>query len=280
MQLQITMELLKERNFTHMKNKRIAATAILIVLAVSGIILLPKLSKPQSTPDSSGTAIPVTQIRPDATDPADTQTMPQLTGNYLTDVPHIYQKDKYPTGCESVSAVSLLQYYGCTITVEDFIDNHLPKTDYPYYEGNKMYGDNPWNAFIGDPYSESGYGCYSTAIVKAMQSAAPENFCILAMYNRPLEALYEDYVKKGDPVLIWGTIGMQEIQKSYTWILPDKKEFTFVSPEHALLLIGADAENYYFSDPMQQDAVVSYPKDKCDAAYAALHSQAIVVIPT
>ena len=262
-----------------LKKKNTAAVLLLLVLAIGAIALIPKLSKSKVT-ETDGQSIPVTQIKTESADSADVQTKPPLSGKYLSDVPHIYQEDKYPTGCESVSAVSLLQYHGCAITVEDFIDNYLPKTDYPYYEGNKMFGDNPWDAFIGDPYSSSGYGCYSTAIVKAMQSAAPENFTVSAVYNCPLQTLFENYVKKGYPVQIWATIEMQEIKKSYTWQLPDGNSFTFVSPEHSLLLIGADDANYYFSDSMRQDAVVSYPKEKCDAAYAALHSQAIVVIPT
>lgn len=261
------------------KPRKSAAPLLVILLIIVGIIVIPKLTKPKET-ENGGQAIPVTQIKPESSDADSKQEQTRFNGKYLTDVPHVYQKDTYPTGCESVAAVSMLQYYGSEMKVEEFIDNHLPKTTYPYYEGNKMFGDNPWDAFIGDPYSSSGYGCYSTVIVKAMQSAAPENFTVSAVYNCPLQTLFENYVKKGYPVQIWATIEMQEIEKSYTWQLPDGNSFTFVSPEHSLLLIGADDANYYFSDSMRQDAVVSYPKEKCDAAYAALHSQAIVVIPT
>ncbi len=257
-----------------------SAVALLLILLIIGVIVVIRLAAPSKETDNEGhDAIPVTQIKPESSASEVEQTEPKFNGKYLTDVPHVYQKDAYPTGCESVAAVSLLQYYGSEITVEDFIDNHLPKTDYPYYEGNKMYGDNPWNAFIGDPYSSSGYGCYSTAIVKAMQSAVSEEYSIHAMYNMSLNSLFENYVKQGHPVLIWATIEMKEIQKSYTWTMPDGEEFTFVSPEHALLLIGADEVNYYFSDSMRQDAVVSYPKDACEAAYTALHTQAIAVMP-
>ena len=40
----------------------------------------------------------------------------------VLDAPFIDQREKYPTGCESVSAVMALQYAGVDITVEEFID--------------------------------------------------------------------------------------------------------------------------------------------------------------
>ena len=41
------------------------------------------------------------------------------------DVPYISQKGKYPTGCESVSTVMLLQFLGYDISVDTFIENYL-----------------------------------------------------------------------------------------------------------------------------------------------------------
>lgn len=38
----------------------------------------------------------------------------------VIDAPFIDQRDKYPTGCESVTAVMALQYAGVDITVEEF----------------------------------------------------------------------------------------------------------------------------------------------------------------
>lgn len=40
-------------------------------------------------------------------------------------VPYIDQSGRYPTGCESVTAVMLLRYLGCDITVDGFIRNCL-----------------------------------------------------------------------------------------------------------------------------------------------------------
>ena len=48
----------------------------------------------------------------------------------IISAPYIDQSVKYPTGCESVSAVMLLQYLGYEITVDEFIENYLEKRDF------------------------------------------------------------------------------------------------------------------------------------------------------
>lgn len=198
----------------------------------------------------------------------------------IENFPHICQMMKYPTGCESVAAVSLMQFYGVDITVEEFIDNHLPTADYPYYDGDIMYGESPWDVFIGEPYSDSGYGCYSTVIVRAMKSAISQDYEISALYNLPMSALCSEYIDKGQPVMIWATMEMQEPAEGRSWILPDGETFTFIRPEHALVLIGYDDNNYYFCDPRAEETVVSYPKSDCETAYNALYSQAIIMNPS
>lgn len=197
----------------------------------------------------------------------------------IADFPHISQNTKYPTGCESVAAVSLMQFYNVDISVEEFIDLHLPTADSPYYEGDVMYGESPWEAFIGDPYSEWGYGCYSTVIVKAMKSALSRDYEIKAIYNVSLPQLCTQYIDRGQPVMIWATMDMREPYEGDSWLLPNGETFTFICPEHALVLIGYDDTSYYFCNPQADEAVVSYPKEDCETAYSALHSQAIVMQP-
>ena len=50
----------------------------------------------------------------------------------------------------------------------------------------------------------------------------------------------------------------------------------WLSPEHCLLLVGADSENYYFNDPLEGKAV-AYPRDSTERAYQALGEQALVI---
>ncbi|MBO5320116.1 MAG: C39 family peptidase [Ruminococcus sp.] len=194
----------------------------------------------------------------------------------IDDVPHIYQCDLYPTGCESVSAVSLMNFYGIDITVDEFIDNYLPRSPLPYLEDDGyLHAESPWYSFIGDPYSGNSYGCYASVIENALNSALPDGYIAEAEYGSPLEYAAEEYIANGEPVMIWATVGMKEPWQGNSWIVPNGEYFTFICPEHALLFIGYDEEFYYFSDPMAEDEIVSYYKYDCEQAYLALGAQMI-----
>ena len=41
----------------------------------------------------------------------------------VIDVPYLDQSVRYPTGCESVSAVMLLRYLGYEMSVDEFMSN-------------------------------------------------------------------------------------------------------------------------------------------------------------
>ena len=75
-------------------------------------------------------------------------------------VPYIDQSIKYPTGCESVSAVMLLKYLGYEITVDEFIQNCLECREMEIRDG-VLYGPDPNKFFCGSPYDEESYGIYA-----------------------------------------------------------------------------------------------------------------------
>ncbi len=196
---------------------------------------------------------------------------------YIKNVPHILQTADYPTGCESVAAVSLMQFYGIDITVDEFIDSYLPKADCPFSDGDMRYGESPWDYFIGNPRTSQGFGCYSTVIFHAMTRAIPNGRSVKAERKLSLEDISKKYVANGVPVLIWATIDMKAAYDGKSWTLPNGEQFTFICPEHALLLIGSDEEMYYFSDSLVREEVTSYPKKRCEAAFDALGRQAIIL---
>ena len=68
--------------------------------------------------------------------------------------------EKYKTAYESVSAVMVLQYYNQNISPKTFIDNYLDKGSSNSFDPNVCFG--------GDPYSETGMGCYAPVITKAV----------------------------------------------------------------------------------------------------------------
>lgn len=98
----------------------------------------------------------------------------------LLDVPYISQKDRYPTGCESVSAVMLLNYLGYGITVDSFIADYLEIEDFEMIDGIR-YGPHPEKVFCGDPYSEDGMGCYAPVIVNTLNKIFNDTSLIKAV---------------------------------------------------------------------------------------------------
>lgn len=60
----------------------------------------------------------------------------QATTRRIKDVPYISQLPTLPTGCESASAAMLLNYYGCTVTAEEFASYYLPTGDAPHTDEN------------------------------------------------------------------------------------------------------------------------------------------------
>lgn len=186
----------------------------------------------------------------------------------LIDAPFINQLPDYPTGCESVSAVMALNYYGLTLTADDFIDSFLEKAPKADFDPNVSFG--------GDPYISSGMGCWAPVIEKAVNKI-PNCRKIKAetLYGVYLSELCNEYIDNDIPVLVWATADMQT-PKNGTLIEHNGKKIQWIAPEHCLLLVGYDEENYIFNDPLM-DENISYPRSSTETAYCGLGLQAVVI---
>ena len=103
-----------------------------------------------------GTTAPVERAAP-AIPKKLTQPKPSITPTKLLNVPFIDQRKKYPTGCESISAVMALQYLGISISPETFIDNYLDKGRTPYSdESGNLFGDDPRKVFWATLTAKTG----------------------------------------------------------------------------------------------------------------------------
>lgn len=183
---------------------------------------------------------------------------------------HIYQQDKWPTGCESVSAVMALHYAGIDISVDHFINNCLEKKT-PPFDPNIQFG--------GDPHDSGGWGCYSPVITKALDKALKgTKFTAKQLVNVPVETLCAKYIDKDIPVIFWATIDMQKPEES-----PQKWNYNgtyidyWMRPEHCLLLVGYNEDSYIFCDPWKKENYTYYKKDKVVTAYKGEYSQAVII---
>lgn len=144
-----------------------------------------------------------------------------------------------------------------------------------------MWGCDPRKAFPGDPRSYWGWGCYSSVISKSISNVLKNKNSkyveMKELKNVSLSDLCSTYIKDGIPVIIWGTIDMATPQNSTVFYIEGTGErFTWIYPFHCLVLVGYDANNYYFNDPMAGKSV-AYSKSQVETAYKALGNQAIVV---
>lgn len=196
------------------------------------------------------------------------------------DVPFIDQRIQYPTGCESVSAVMVLQKYGIPITVDEFIDGYLPQGNTPYLVSDGCYqGSDPRECFLGSPYSQNGWGCYAGVIAKAMRNViAGEDYIVLEPDNKTMKSLCREYIDEGTPVIVWATIDMSEPQEGMTWnITGTDRYFTWIAPLHALVLVGYDDDYYYFNDPLQ-GKYTAYDKGVVEENYDYIGRQSVVML--
>lgn len=191
------------------------------------------------------------------------------------EVPYIDQSMKYPTGCESVSAVMLLKYLGYEITVDEFIKNCLECRDMEMRDG-KLYGPDPNEYFCGSPYDEDSFGIYAKGLLKALEKAAGKDFQFTDESGTPIQELLEKYIDQGMPVVFWSCINMRKEITGPEWKLLDSGEsFCWISNEHCMLLVGYDEKKYYFNDPYDNNGVIGYERELVEKRHAAQHSMAI-----
>ncbi|MCI8553718.1 MAG: C39 family peptidase [Clostridiales bacterium] len=197
-------------------------------------------------------------------------------GRTLLEVPYLSQEGLLPTGCEVVSAAMLLRYYGIFTPVKT-LAYRLPRQELAEKRG-ALAGPDPRQYFVGDPFSAKGYGCYAPVIAALLnQELERSSRRAEAVTGVSLDTLIHEQVAEGRPVLIWATIHRQESRKGQSWTLENGEIFTWVSPEHCLVLVGADADSYYFNDPYQNNGLIRYRRELVRKRYQELGMQAVVV---
>jgi len=195
----------------------------------------------------------------------------------IIQVPYIDQSVKYPTGCESVSTVMLLQYLGYDISVDEFIADYLEMKAFEEREG-QLFGADPNLYFCGSPYDKDSFGCYAPVICKALEKAIGDKYEIRNETNTSMNELIRKYIDADMPVIFWACINMREPIVGPEWKLFDSEEvFTWISNEHCMLLVGYDEEGYYFNDPHENRGLIRYEKELVEDRHKAQYSMAVGV---
>lgn len=249
-----------------------------------GMLYLRQKEEPDDLPTtgeslhSSGTLAPKPTLAlpdvPEATISSNTEAVVQ-NYNYpesflIEDFPLIYQNPELPTGCEVTSLTMLLNYLGFDIDKLTLSDSYLPKSE---DKTKSMY-----NAFIGNPRSSSGYGCYSPAIVRCAASYLKEQDTTIKIYdytNSKFETLYEQ-IAAGHPCIIWGTVSNLEPFATDTWIA-NGEMCQWFAQEHCMVLIGYDLQKSQVTvaDPIY--GISSHDLELFKTRYDQMFRQAIFI---
>ena len=193
------------------------------------------------------------------------------------EVPRICQYPSLPTGCESVAAAMVLQFYGEDILPEKFAGEWLECDSKFDWKNDRLYGPDPDRVFVGDPFSRNSYGCFAPVIENAV--SANSSLCrAKVIRNRGLEYLCSHYIDAGKPLLIWTTMGMKPAEQGKSWILSDDSIYTWISGEHCMVLVGYGQDYYFVNDPMS-GSTVCFEKEIMEDRFRKLGSQAVYIYP-
>ena len=201
--------------------------------------------------------------------------------NILIEMQGISQ-EKIPTGCEAVSTVMVLNYFGVNITPNTFIDNYLPCNKF-YKKDGKVYGPNPQDAFAGNPYEKKSLGCYPKVILKALDNmknchvSGMEKLEFKDVSGMNFSKLIDNYIENQIPVLLWCTMNMNPPKDGMQYYLDDGSLYTWKAGEHCMVLCGYDKENYYLMDPLADGERVRYPKETVEARYVEMGKYAAII---
>lgn len=236
---------------------RLATAGLAAVVGLGSLALVGATALPQ-------TASPATQeVRQEAKSV-------QLT------VPYISQEGFLPTGCETVSALMTLHYWGVPVNSDTFLEG-LKREPLKEKDG-LLVGPDPALAFVGDPRDPQSFGCYPPVIVEALNRVLPALLAARDTTGTPLAALAQTYLPAGEPVLVWVTINMQEPVQDITWTLSSTgKKFTWLGREHCMVLRGYDETGYWFNDPYQGNGTVHWDKQTAELRYRQMGLRSAVV---
>lgn len=186
-------------------------------------------------------------------------------------------QNNYPTGCESITTWMALNYMEYKLSVDEFIENYLPKYTIEWGD-NIMFGEDPNEYFIGDPRNANSFGCYAPVIKKSLIAYAGEN-SVHDLTGKSIDEMIEQYVSKGIPVIMWATMEMVPSIQGRTWYIKRTNEtFTWIGKEHCLLLAGWDDEKYYFYDPWLDKGIIGYEKSLVVQRYGEMGKQALALV--
>ena len=230
-------------------------------------------TEPPTLPETEPTTVPATE--PPTTEP--------LESAQIENVPYYSQRSLLPTGCELVSAKMVLEYYsGEEVPIKEITDR--VHCQYPQDIDGKPCAPHPSQAFIGDPWDPTSYGCFAAVVCDMMNELLPEGYTAAETSGTPVAELAETYIPQGTPVLLWATIAMIDSYPHGGWYLADENGeptdewYEWLASEHCLVLIGYDEDYYYFNDPYAWSGCTKFRRERVEMRHEEIGGYSAVVL--
>lgn len=183
----------------------------------------------------------------------------------------VMQEPELPTGCEVTALAEVLAYLGFDIDKVELCDNFMPID----YDG----AVNMYYAYIGDPKSYNGFGCYAPVIVKTayeyFESVDSPCYAVDLTGTDLRDVFYQ--ISQGRPAIVWSTIGQRETYPNYKWTAGNGEDMVFNDYQHCLAVYGYDynAGVVYAADPLVGNT--AYDMQRFERIYDIMYKQAVVI---
>ena len=218
---------------------------------------------------TQGTTIDHKYTIANKTTPAKCKMCGKLYGHTIDNIYNIMQKPALPNGCEVVSLAIVLNYLGYDIDPLTLYNDYMPKS--PYKAGD------PWETYVGDA-TGLGLGCYAPCVALTGNRYLGYLGSQHRVYTASGKELseYEKYLDEGIPVIFWGLINMNGVDR-YAWNdYFNGEKVVWHSFSHCLVLIGYTDNGYIFCDPLE--GVIEYPKADVEKSFEINFRQACVIL--
>lgn len=198
----------------------------------------------------------------------------------IADFPLVLQMPELPTGCEITAMTMVLQYYGLDADKVEMATEYLPtlaRTETYIGADGRKYGNDMERYFIGDPTTEGGIICGTTAIVTAANAYLEANGSTLRaedMSGISTEDLYR-LVQEDIPVVVWCTIGMGNRMVQDGWYTEYGAYVDWARNDHGAVLIGYDTDTVTIADPIS--GIVAYDRAQFESVFASRGNRCVIL---
>jgi len=189
----------------------------------------------------------------------------------LLEVQNILQNPDLPAGAEVTCLAIVMHYLGEYADKVALAENYLtiaePGTASPYV------------AYLGDPkVAEGSYGCYAPVLVDAANRYLADKGSrkrAVDVSGSTREDLFRQ-VKRGTPVIVWGTTNMASSSVIAEWEL-EGETFQWLENSHCTVLIGYNKTKgtVIVADPLR--GIIEVDMEKYFARYNDRNSSAVII---